>query len=71
MALQVTNRVDRLDFGCYCAVTIRVVRLFENLVLHHRSKHIEIRYHFIRDKVQKGVLWFYSIFQQISKLLIF
>jgi hypothetical protein len=30
------------------------IKLSENPVFHDRSKHIEIRYHFIRDKVQKG-----------------
>jgi hypothetical protein len=30
------------------------VQLSENLVFHDRSKHIAIKYYFIRDKVQKG-----------------
>jgi hypothetical protein len=30
------------------------VKLSENLVFHDRSKHIEIKYYFLRDKVQKG-----------------
>ena len=30
------------------------VQLFENPIFHDRSKHIEIRYHFIRDYVQRG-----------------
>ena len=25
-------------------------------MFHDKSKHIEVRYHFIRDKVQKGVV---------------
>jgi hypothetical protein len=29
------------------------VKLFENLVFHDRSKHIEIKYHYIRDMVQR------------------
>jgi hypothetical protein len=28
----------------------------ENLVFHDRSEHIEIRYHYIRDMVQRGAL---------------
>jgi hypothetical protein len=32
------------------------IKLFENPVFHDRSKHIEIRYHFIRDRVQRGVV---------------
>jgi hypothetical protein len=31
-------------------------RFFENPVFHGMSKHIEIIYHFIRDKIQKGVV---------------
>ena len=32
------------------------VQMSVNLVFHDKSKHIEIRYHFIRDMVQKGVV---------------
>ncbi|GJZ24705.1 hypothetical protein Tco_0562164 [Tanacetum coccineum] len=30
------------------------IDLSKNTVLHSRTKHIEIRYHFLRDNVQKG-----------------
>jgi hypothetical protein len=30
--------------------------MIENLVFHDRLKHIEIRYHYIRDMVQRGAL---------------
>ena len=30
--------------------------MLENLVFHDKSKHIEIKYHYIRDMVQKGVV---------------
>jgi hypothetical protein len=32
------------------------IKISENLVFHDRSKHIEIRYHFIRDCVQRGAV---------------
>ena len=32
------------------------IKLTENPVFHDRSKHIGIRYHFIRDSVQKGAV---------------
>jgi hypothetical protein len=32
------------------------IKLSKNPVIHDRSKHIEIRYHFIKDKVQKVVI---------------
>ena len=30
------------------------IKMIENTVFHAKSKHIEVRYHFIRDMVQKG-----------------
>jgi hypothetical protein len=32
------------------------VKLSENWVFHDKSKHIKIRYHYIRDMVHKGVV---------------
>jgi hypothetical protein len=32
------------------------IKLLENPVFHDKSKHIEIRYHFIHDYVQRGVV---------------
>jgi hypothetical protein len=32
------------------------IKMTENLVFHDRSKHIEIRYHYIRNMVQRGAL---------------
>ena len=32
------------------------INLTENLVFHDRSKHIEMRYHYVRDMVQKNIL---------------
>jgi hypothetical protein len=32
------------------------IKLSKNLVFHDRSKHIEMRYHYVRDMVQKNIL---------------
>ena len=32
------------------------IKLTKNLVFHDKSKHIEFKYHFIKDYVQKGVV---------------
>jgi hypothetical protein len=32
------------------------IKMTENPVFHDKSKHIEIRYHYIRDMVQRGAL---------------
>jgi len=39
----------------YCHNTAAIC-LSKNPILHSRAKHIEIKHHFIRDYVQKGVL---------------
>jgi hypothetical protein len=47
------------------------VKLSKNLVFHDRSKQIEIKYHFIRDMVQKGAvkLQYISTNEQIVDIL--
>ena len=47
------------------------IQLSENLVFHDWSKHIEIRYHFIRDYVQRGAvtLQYISIDEQVANIL--
>ena len=47
------------------------IQLFENPVFHDRSKHIEIRYHFIRDYVQRGAITLYYIYtdEQVADIL--
>ena len=34
----------------------RCIKITENPVFHDKSKHIEMKYHYIRDMVQKGVI---------------
>ena len=36
-------------------------KMSENSVFHDKSKHIEIRYHYIQDMVQRGVVQFQSV----------
>eukprot|EP00253_Pinus_taeda_P012684 PITA_12684 len=47
------------------------IKLMENSVFHDRSKHIGIRYHFIRDYVQKGAvkLEYISTDEQVADIL--
>jgi len=47
------------------------INLSENLVFHDRSKHIDIRCHFIRDCVQRGVvqLLYVPIEEQVANIL--
>ena len=45
--------IDVIDILCDNQSCIKMT---ENPVFHDKSKHIEIKYHFIQDMVQKGVL---------------
>jgi hypothetical protein len=47
------------------------IKLSENPVFHDRLKHIEIRYHFIRDWVQRGAvqLQYISTDDQVADIL--
>ena len=47
------------------------MKLSENLVLHDKLKHIEIKYHYIRDMVQRGAvkLQYVAMDEQIADLL--
>ena len=47
------------------------IKMTENLVFHDRSKHIEIRYHYIRYMVQRGVLklQYVSTDEQVANVL--
>jgi hypothetical protein len=47
------------------------IKLSKNLICHDRSKLIEIRYHFIRDRIQKGTMkiQYISIDQQVVEIM--
>jgi hypothetical protein len=48
------------DFGEECSHvplmcdSTSAISVAKNLVLHSRTKHIEVRYHFLTDNVEKG-----------------
>ena len=47
------------------------IKMTENLVFHYKSKHIEIRFFYIRDMVQKGSikLQYVSTDEQVANVL--
>jgi hypothetical protein len=47
------------------------IKLSKNPVFHDRCKHIEIRYHFIRDRIQRGAvkLQYISTDEQVANIL--
>ena len=47
------------------------MKLSENPVFHDKSKHIEIKYHYIRDMVQRGVvkLQYVATDEQVADVL--
>ena len=46
----------QLDATCIYCDNQSCVKLLENPVFHDKSKHIEIKYHYIRDMVHRGVV---------------
>ena len=46
----------QLDATCIYCDNQSCVKLSENPVLHDKSKHIKIKYHYIRDMVQRGAV---------------
>ena len=46
----------QLDSTCIYCDNHSCVKLSENLVFYDKSKHIEIKYHYIRDMVQRGAV---------------
>ena len=45
-----------MEVTCILCDNQSCIKLSENPVFHDRLNHIEIRYHYIRDMVQKGVV---------------
>ena len=45
--------MDATDFYCD---NQSCIKLTENMVFHDKSKHIEIKYHYIQDMVQRGAV---------------
>jgi hypothetical protein len=46
----------KLEANCIWCDNQICLKLTENPVFHDKSKHIEIKYHYIRDMVQRGVV---------------
>ena len=62
---------QQLDATCIHCDNQSCVKLSENPVFHDRSKHIEIKYHYIRDMVQRGAvkLLYVATEEQIADVL--
>ena len=60
-----------LDATCIYCDNQSYVKLSENLVYHDKSKHIEIKYHYIRDMGQRGAvkLQYVATNEQIADVL--
>ena len=60
-----------MDATCIHCDNQSCVKLLENPVFHDKSKHIEIKYHYIRDMLQRGVvnLQYVAMKEQIADVL--
>jgi len=45
-----------MDVTCIWCDNQSYIKMLENPVFHDRSKHIQIKYHYIHDMVEKGAL---------------
>ena len=60
-----------MDATCIYCDNQSCIKLSKNLVFHDKSKHIEIKYQYIRDMVEKGAvkLQYISTDEQIAHVL--
>jgi hypothetical protein len=60
-----------MEVTCILCDNQSCIKLLENLVFHDKSKHIKIRYHYIRDMVHKGAvrLQYVAIDEQVANML--
>ena len=60
-----------LDVTCIFCDNQSCIKLSKNLVFHDKSKHIEIKYHYIRDMVERGAvkLQYVAIDEQTADVL--
>jgi hypothetical protein len=60
-----------LEATCILCDNQNCMKLSENPVFHDKSKHIEIKYHYVRDMVQKGVvrLQYIATDEQVANVL--
>jgi len=61
MAMEKNNIMTQIGFNLEVSIKIYVdnvfaINLAKNPVFHQRSKHIDIRYHFLRDQVRKNMI---------------
>jgi hypothetical protein len=46
----------KMEVACIWCDNQSCMKLSENSMFHYKSKHIEIKYHYIRDMVQRGAV---------------
>jgi len=68
----INSYLIQIDFNLDVSIKIYVdhvsaINLEKNLVFHQRIKHIDIRYHFIRDQVEKNMIKFKFKHEDCSK----
>jgi hypothetical protein len=60
--------IDKLEVTCNFFNNSSCIKLSKNPIFHDQSKHVEMKYHYIRDLVQKGVvkLLYIGTYEQIE-----
>jgi hypothetical protein len=52
--LKILNRVEPTTLWCENMISLKIAK---NLILHIRTKHVDVHYHYVREQVELGYIY--------------